>query len=126
MMFSLIIALMVFGPEFIKLSAYPGFATISILRIGRFIEKLDILFISYWVLSIYLKFAIFLFVTVECFKQTFRVSSSRPFIGALGLHHCSGMPVLLAKLSQAKRLQPGRAVVVFFLFNVLVPLGAVR
>ncbi|MEK4853719.1 endospore germination permease [Paenibacillus sp. FSL H7-0756] len=125
MMFSLITALMVFGPEFIKLSSYPGFATISILRIGRFIEKLDILFISYWVLSIYLKFAIFLFVTVECFKQTFRVSSSRPFIGALGL--IIALECLFSWKSSAKLNvynEEGRFVV-FFLFNVLVPLGAV-
>ncbi|AIQ39591.1 endospore germination permease [Paenibacillus sp. FSL R5-0912] len=125
MMFSLISALMVFGPQFIKLSAYPGFTTVGIVRIGRFIEKLDILFISYWVLSIYLKLAIFLFVTVECFKQTFRVSSSRPFIGALGLVialECLFTWQNPAKLNQYNK--EGRFLV-FFLFNVLVPLGAV-
>lgn len=125
MMFSLISALMVFGPDYIKLSTYPGFSTVGIIRIGRFIEKLDILFISYWVLSIYLKFAIFLFVTVECFKQTFRVSSSRPFIGALGL--LIALECLFTWQSSAKLNmynKEGRFVV-FFLFNVLVPLGAI-
>ena len=124
MMFSLITALMVFGSEFIKLNAYPGFATVSIVRIGRFVEKLDILFISYWVLSIYLKFSIFLFVTVECFKQTFRVGSSRPFIGALGL--VIALECLFSWQSSAKLNvynKEGRFMV-FLLFNVLVPLGA--
>ncbi|WNS41164.1 endospore germination permease [Paenibacillus sp. MMS20-IR301] len=125
MMFSLIIALMVFGPDFIKLSAYPGFSTVSIIRIGRFIEKLDSLFIAYWVLSIYLKVSIFLFVTVECFKQTFRVSSSRPFIGALGL--LIALECLFSWQSSVKLNlynKEGRYLV-FLLFNVLVPLGAV-
>lgn len=125
MMFSLVTALMVFGTEFIKISTYPGFATVGILRIGKFIEKLDILFISYWVLSIYLKFGIFLFATVECFKQTFRVSSSRPFIGVLGL--VIALECLFSWQSSARLNnynQEGRFVV-FFLFNVLVPLGAI-
>lgn len=125
MMFSLVSALMVFGPNFIKLSAYPGFSTVSIIRIGRFIENLDVLFISYWVLSIYLKFSIFLFVTVECFKQTFRVSSSRPFIGSLGL--LIALECLFTWQSSAKLNlynKEGRFTV-FFLFNVLVPLGAI-
>lgn len=125
MLLTLVSALMAFGPHFTKLTAYPGFSTVSIIRIGRFIEKLDILFISYWVLSIYLKLAIFLFVTVECFKQTFRVSSSRPFIGALGLVialECLFTWQNPAKLNQYNK--EGRFLV-FFLFNVLVPLGAV-
>ncbi|NQX47332.1 endospore germination permease [Paenibacillus tritici] len=125
MMLSLVSALMVFGSQFIKLTAYPGFSTVGIVRIGRFVEKLDILFISYWVLSIYLKFGIFLFVTVECFKQTFRVSSSRPFIGALGL--VIALECLFSWQSSAELNdynKEGRFVV-FFLFNVLVPLGAV-
>ncbi|MNC07492.1 Spore germination protein YndE [compost metagenome] len=125
MMFSLILALLVFGPDFIKLSAYPGFSAAGVVHFGRFIEKLDILFISYWVLSIYLKFSIFLFATVECFKQTFRVGSSRPFIAALGLLvvlECLYTWQSTAKLNLYNK--EGRFLV-FFLFNVLVPLGAI-
>lgn len=125
MMFSLVTALMVYGPEYIKLSAYSGFTASGIVRLGKFIERLDSLFISYWVLSVYLKFAIFLFVTVECFKQTFRVDSSKPFIGALGLAialECLFTwqnPVKLNLFNKEGRF------VVFFLFNVLVPLAVI-
>ena len=125
MMFSLITALMVFGPEFIKLNAYPGFSAASLVHIGRFFEKLDILFISYWVLSIYLKFSIFLFVTVECFKQTFRVSSSRPFIGALGLVIALECLFTWQNADKLNLYNKEGRFLPFFLFNVLVPLGAI-
>ncbi|WP_410513803.1 endospore germination permease [Paenibacillus sp. BR2-3] len=125
MMFSLIISLLVFGPDYIKLSAYPGFSAVGILHIGRFVERMDILFISYWVLSIYLKLSIFLFVTVECFKQTFRVKSSRPFIGALGL--VIAMECLFTWQNSAKLNtynKEGRFLV-FILFNALLPLAII-
>lgn len=123
MMFSMITTMMVFGPQYLKLTAYPGFSTVGIIQIGKFIENLDILFISYWVLAIYLKFSIFLFATVECFKQTFRVKSSRPFIGALGLVitlECLFTWTDPAKLNMYNK--EGRFLV-FILFNVLLPLA---
>jgi spore germination protein KB len=125
MMFSLITALLVFGPQYINLSSYPGFSAAGIVRIGKVIEQMDILFISYWVLSIYLKFSIFLFVTVECFKQTFRTRSSRPFIGALGLviaMECIYVwedPVRLNNYNREGRF------LVFYLFNALLPLAII-
>lgn len=125
MMFSLITTLMVFGPDFIKLSAYPGFSAASIVHLGRFIEKLDILFISYWVMSIYLKFSIFLFATVECFKQTFKVGSSRPFIGALGLLIVLECLYTWQSTEKLNLYNKEGRFLVFFLFNVLVPLGAI-
>lgn len=125
MMFSLVTALMVFGPEFIKLNAYPGFSAAGVVHFGKFFEKLDILFISYWVMSIYLKFAIFLFVTVECFKQTFRVSSSRPFIGALGLVIALECLFTWQDMDKLNLYNKEGRFVTFFLFNVLVPLAAI-
>ncbi|CAH1216270.1 Spore germination protein YndE [Paenibacillus auburnensis] len=125
MLFSLVTALMVFGPEFIKLSAYPGFSAAGVVHFGRFFEKLDILFISYWVLSIYLKFSIFLFVTIECFKQTFRVSSSRPFIGALGLVIALECLFNWQNIDKLNLYNKEGRFLTFFLFNVLVPLAAI-
>ncbi|GGG00465.1 spore germination protein KB [Paenibacillus albidus] len=123
MLFSIITILMVLGPQYIKLTTYPGFSAASIIQIGRFIENLDVLFISYWVMAIYLKFAIFLFATVECFKQTFRVSSSRPFIAALGL--VIVMECLYTWKDQAELNlynKEGRFLV-FILFNAILPLA---
>ncbi|WP_379154767.1 endospore germination permease [Paenibacillus sp. sgz5001063] len=125
MMFSLVTTLMIFGPDFIKLSAYPGFTAASIVHLGRFIEKLDILFISYWVLSIYLKFSIFLFATVECFKQTFKTGSSSPFLGALGLLITLECMYTWQSTEKLNLYNKEGRFLVFFLFNVLVPLGAV-
>ncbi|KWX87513.1 hypothetical protein AMQ83_12660 [Paenibacillus riograndensis] len=125
MMFSLVIALMVFGPDLVRLSAYPGFSAAGIVHLGRFIERLDILFISYWVLSIYVKFSIFLFATVECFKQTFRVGSSRPFIGTLGLLIVLECLYTWESTEKLNLYNKEGRFLVFFIFNVLVPLGAV-
>ncbi|WP_019913111.1 GerAB/ArcD/ProY family transporter [Paenibacillus sp. HW567] len=124
MMFVLVLTLMVFGADLIKLSAYPGFLAISIVHIGNFVENLDILFISYWVLSFYLKFSIFLFVTVECFKQTFRVNSSKPFIGALGLVIALECLYTWQSSSKLNLYNKEGHFLVFYLFNVFVPLGA--
>lgn len=122
MLLILVPTLMVLGPEYIKLTAYPGFSAAGIVRIGNSFERLDILFISFWVLSIYLKLAIFLFATVECFKQTFRVDTSRPFIGALGLLialECLFTWKDSAMLNTYNR--EGR-LLVFLLFNAALPL----
>lgn len=75
--------IMTFGPSYIKASSYPGFVTLSVVHIGNFLENLDIFFISYWILSMYFKLGIFLFVSMECFKQTFRVKENQPYL--LGL-----------------------------------------
>lgn len=72
--------IMIFGSNYIKATSYPGFISLSVVHIGNFLENLDILFISYWMLSIYFKLGIFLFVTLECFKQTFRVKEKEPYL----------------------------------------------
>ncbi len=121
MLLIMVAALLVYGPKFITANTYPGFSVIGLIRLGNVIERLDILFISYWVLSVYLKMSIFLFATVECFKQTFRVKLNRPFIGALGL---------VVALECIFTWQDGDKLatynkhrfLVFFLFNALIPL----
>ncbi|MDQ0194066.1 spore germination protein KB [Paenibacillus wynnii] len=125
LMFSVITSLLVFGPDYIKLTTYPGFSTTSVLHIGKFIERMDILFISYWVLSIYLKFSIFLFATVECFKQTFRVKGSTPYIGALGL--VIALECLFTWHDPAKfnAYSNEACYLVFILFNALLPLAII-
>lgn len=124
LLFSMVSALLVFGPQYIKISAYPGFATVGVVQIGKFIENLDMFFISFWVLSLYMKFAIFLFATTECFKQTFKVKTSRPFIGALGLLiMLEGLYTWESSAKLNVYNAEGRFLV-FFLFNLLVPLGA--
>lgn len=80
-----ITSLLVFGPNFVSHMAYPGYSSIGVISFGRFFERMDIVFLSYWIVSIYMKLAIFLFVTLQIFKQTFRVKKEKPFLLALTL-----------------------------------------
>jgi len=124
MMMVIVSSLMVFGPQFINAVAYPGFSAIGVIQLGRVLERMDILFISYWVMSIYLKMSIFLFATVECFKQTFQVKSSRPFIGALGLLVALESMYTWEDANKLSDYNKSRFLV-FILFNALVPLALI-
>ncbi|MNM33432.1 Spore germination protein YndE [compost metagenome] len=115
--------LLVLGPQYIKSVNYPIFSTVSIIQVGRYIENLDILFTSFWIMNVYMKLAIFTFVTVQCFKQTFRVQNDRPYNVALSL---IAIVECLYTWSDPGKIdaynQQGR-MVVFLLFNILLPLG---
>ncbi|MNI90597.1 hypothetical protein D3C73_1481390 [compost metagenome] len=61
---------------------------------------------------------------MECFKQTFRVSSSQPFIGALGLVIALECLFTWQNTDKLNLYNKEGRFVTFFLFNVLVPLAA--
>lgn len=83
MFISMIIPLAVYGTGYIQSSTYPLFSAIGIIQYGDFFENLDVLFISYWIMSVYMKMGIFIFATIQCFKQTFRIKKNSPY--SLGL-----------------------------------------
>lgn len=78
-------AVAIFGPKLVSHLSFPTFNMIGIIQIGRFLERVDILFISIWVSMVYVKLSIFMFGAFHCFVQTFRIRSEKPFLFALGL-----------------------------------------
>ncbi|GGA46400.1 GerAB/ArcD/ProY family transporter [Paenibacillus physcomitrellae] len=71
--------LLAFGPEYIKVLNYPGYTYSRLVHLGHAFENLNILFVSYWLLVSYIKLSFFLFVTLECFKQTLRIKENQLF-----------------------------------------------
>lgn len=74
-----------FGPRLVPLITYPGFLIVSVIEIGSLLERLEIVFISIWLLTMYLKLSVLMFGAVQCLVQTFHIRSERTFLFALGL-----------------------------------------
>ncbi|ANS75899.1 hypothetical protein AWM70_15970 [Paenibacillus yonginensis] len=115
--------LLAFGPEYIKVLNYPGVTYSKLVHLGRAFENLNILFVSYWLLVSYIKLSFFLFVTLECFKQTFRIKENQSYyllalslIIALESYYTWDTPAHLYKNNLENQF-PG-----FMLFNVVFPL----
>ncbi|MBY9081155.1 endospore germination permease [Paenibacillus sp. HN-1] len=115
--------LLVLGPQYIQSVSYPIFSTVSIIQVGRYIENLDILFTSFWIMNVYMKLAIFTFVTVQCFKQTFRIQNERPYSVALSLIAIVECLYTWADPGKIDTYNQQGRMLVFLLLNVLLPLG---
>ncbi|SFA92928.1 spore germination protein KB [Cohnella sp. OV330] len=79
------VSIATFGPKLVPLITYPGFFIVSVVEIGSLLERLEIVFISIWLLTMYLKLSVLMFGAAQCLIQTFRIRSERPFLLALGL-----------------------------------------
>ncbi|MNW35882.1 Spore germination protein YndE [compost metagenome] len=115
--------LMTFGPEYLKSSTYPGFVTFDIIHFGNFWENLNIVFISYWILSVYMKLAMFLFATMECFKQTFRVRENGPYLIGLALIIAAECLFTWKQPAKLNEFNAQGRFPVYMLINVLIPLS---
>ncbi|WP_040677123.1 GerAB/ArcD/ProY family transporter [Paenibacillus sanguinis] len=113
--------LMIFGSNYVKASSYPGFISISVVHIGNFLENLDIFFIAYWMLSIYFKLGIFLFVTLECFKQTFRVKEIEPYLVGILMVICAECLYTWKDPSKLTALNAQGRFPIMMLVNLLLP-----
>lgn len=113
--------LMIFGSNYVKAVSYPAFISLSVVHIGNFLENLDILFISYWILSIYFKLGVFLFVTLECFKQTFRVKEKEPYLLGIFMVICAECLYTWKDPSRLTSLNGEGRFPVMMLVNVLLP-----
>jgi spore germination protein KB len=78
-------AVTIYGPNLLTHMSFPTFNMIGIIQVGRFLERVDILFISIWICLMYVKISIFMFGAFHCFVQTFRIRCEKPFLFALGL-----------------------------------------
>ncbi|MNN77052.1 Spore germination protein [compost metagenome] len=58
---------------------------IEIIKLGTTLERLDMLFVSFWVCTIYIKMTLFLFGAFHCLTETFRIKSSKSVLLGLNL-----------------------------------------
>lgn len=79
------LCLVLFGPTMPQQFRYPTFSMIEIIKLGTTLERLDILFVSFWVCTIYIKMTLFLFGAFHCLTETFRIKSSKSVLLGLSL-----------------------------------------
>lgn len=82
---TVLLAIAVLGPDLPQVFQYPSFNLIEVLKIGNFLERIDILFVSFWICTIYIKMSVFLFGAFHCLTHTFRLRPAKPLIWALCL-----------------------------------------
>lgn len=75
----------VFGPDLPEQFRYPSFTMIEVVRLGTALERLDIIFVAFWISTIYIKLSLFLFGAFHCLTDTLKVKPSRPLLFALAL-----------------------------------------
>ncbi|WP_438447839.1 GerAB/ArcD/ProY family transporter [Gorillibacterium sp. sgz5001074] len=80
---TVILAILVFGPNLPQLYQYPSFSMIEVIRIGTTLERIDILFSAFWICTIYIKMAIFLFGAYHCLLEALHLRPSKTLLGAL-------------------------------------------
>ncbi|CAG7635229.1 endospore germination permease [Paenibacillus allorhizosphaerae] len=112
----------VFGPRLVMHMSYPTFTLMGIIQITRFLERIDILFISIWICLMYLKMAIFMFGAFHCFVQTCRIRSEKPFLLALGLLTVMSSIYTWPRTSDLAHFTAYPLSPYLFAFNVLLPL----
>lgn len=77
--------IMIFGSELVSYLTYPAFNSFRIIRLGRFLERIDIFFVIIWVATVFMKFTIFFFLTVVSLRDTMQLKTEKSIILPLGI-----------------------------------------
>ncbi|MCM3269939.1 GerAB/ArcD/ProY family transporter [Paenibacillus elgii] len=72
-------ALLIFGPDLMGNLTYPELELIRYIRLGAFLENLDPLIIVLWLVSLFVKISLLLFLAVNTLAQTFSLTDHKPF-----------------------------------------------
>lgn len=82
---TVMLCIAVFGPQLPVQFRYPSFSMIEVLKVGNTLERIDILFVSFWLCTIYVKMSLFLFASYHCLTETLKIKPSKPILLALAL-----------------------------------------
>ncbi|MDF2923745.1 MAG: hypothetical protein K0R57_2659 [Paenibacillaceae bacterium] len=82
---TVVLCIAVFGPDLPQQFRYPSFSMIEVIRIGATLERIDILFVSFWLCTIYVKMSLFLFGAYHCLTETLQMKPSKPLLFALSM-----------------------------------------
>ncbi|OXM85280.1 GerAB/ArcD/ProY family transporter [Paenibacillus rigui] len=118
-----IVTITVFGSRLIQMMVYPTFEVIGIIKVSSLLERLDILFITFWIGSMYVKISLFLFATFHSFVHTFRIRYDKPFLIILGLICALTTLYAWPKAAQLMEFNNYASVPLLVFFNVLLPVG---
>jgi spore germination protein KB len=112
----------VFGPHLPVQFRYPSFTMIEVIKLGTTLERLDILFVSFWLCTIYIKMFLFLFGAYHCLTETLGLKRSRPLLLALGLTIVMTAAVSLQDEGEFDMLSQHVTPYELFNLNVILPL----
>lgn len=85
LLLTVIVSVAVFGPQLNQIYTYPSFSLIGIVKIGNFLERVDVIFISIWIFTMYVKMSLTMYALFQSFSHSFRNGSKHPFLIALGI-----------------------------------------
>ncbi|MCZ8522607.1 MULTISPECIES: GerAB/ArcD/ProY family transporter [Paenibacillus] len=80
----IIVALLALGPDITARSTYPTFVMAKKIRIGNFLERMEIIITIMWMITIYFKLAITMYALVIGTAKLARLKSYRPLLVPFG------------------------------------------
>jgi Spore germination protein. len=81
----ILLGLTIFGQQLVPLMSYAFVNIMAIVELGEFLERIEVFTISVWLLTMYIKLAIFLFAAVHCLFHSLRLHSERHTVIGLSL-----------------------------------------
>ncbi|MGQ4665519.1 GerAB/ArcD/ProY family transporter [Metabacillus halosaccharovorans] len=112
----------VFSADILPMYHYPTFSVFRIIEVANFIERIDALFIAVWMGTMMMKLTIFLFSSLHCFFQTFRIKQEQPFLFPFGLLVLSFCLNSWKNQSEYALYQHFAGISYSLFFNILIPL----
>ncbi|SDN36689.1 Spore germination protein [Paenibacillus sp. yr247] len=73
------------GMNLTKLSAFPFFSAIQLVKFGEYMERLEILIIAIWTIFTLFELIVLQYVFILVIKQVFKIKEAKPFILPIGL-----------------------------------------
>lgn len=73
------------GNHLAKLSAFPFFTTIQLVKFGEYMERIEILIIAIWTIFTLFELIVLHYVFLLVIKQVFKIKETKPFIIPTGL-----------------------------------------
>lgn len=77
----LVLGIGILGTSTIKLSPVPYITTIKQISVFGFLERLEAIVLSLWIISDFMAIPIFIFIVLNIFKSLFKLSDTKPLIG---------------------------------------------
>ncbi|WP_168735660.1 GerAB/ArcD/ProY family transporter [Cohnella fermenti] len=86
LLFTVLQSLLVFGPRLVRSMDYAPFELFALIEVGNFFERVEVLFIVFWMATVFLKLGLFFQGAVHLLETTLRMPFRRmPLLAGIGL-----------------------------------------
>lgn len=80
-----ILCLLVMGSEMTASNLYASFELAKIIKIGDFIQRVEVIIAVIWFVTIFCKLIICFYMTIQSFSQSFNLGDYRPLVFPMGM-----------------------------------------